>query len=549
MDRAHHSSLRVVLAVACAVAASGAAVAAPPERVVVHVIAGGVRTALAVLGDEIVMAQAFDVKSGAAAPLPRELLADPDREVWVIDTGKKTRIRYARGLETGRDTWDRESGTRLDPEFHLVLPPALERGIPSRLRSAEPPPAPAPPQGPRVAPEPARGAEPGGAYVGEARPATDLFGETLDGLVPAKQDLPTPVRFGGYVDVLLSAQDDDASAHALELGPGNNTSLEAREGVLNMDAGLGDRVRWFGQARFVRFNAPDLRVNMLEIGDPSKAHGRIGRQITPVGLFPAKNVSDRNPLVGFPLPYGYRTALRPDQAAAGPAALLATRGTGAGGNGVGLAGPALYQTYLLYQTPLGRKANLLAGVQNGAQSNMENRTINDALGVIGRLSFTPHPAVKLGLTGSNAAWMAGNATGLAAGEQGEDFEQSLLAFDLELARGPLVFDLEILSSEWDVSRSLGVSSLEALGFNAELKWTVAPKVYVATRYSGLRFDDIPDGAGGRASWDFDVDRFEIGLGYRPFANLVTKLVGQFNETDGPTDPDDDLYALQVVGKF
>jgi hypothetical protein len=386
-----------------------------------------------------------------------------------------------------------------------------------------------------------------GAYVGAAQDAAALFGEDLGGLLDAEDERPRPLEIHGYVETLIMGGEDGPSAHALETGLMGNRAIETKEVVFNLEAALGRDVTFFGQIRAVRFNRFDHRMAMLRIGDSKDEHWTFGRQISPFGRFPARNLSTQNPLYGYPIPYFYRTSLSAATAPTSLAGVLAGRGLGPG---MGQAGPSLYQTYALRHAHLGRKGRLVYGLQNGAQSNAENVTQNDDFGFIARASISPTVAWTLGLSGSVAGYLQQGATGLAQGENPEDFDQQLLGFDLEFARGKWRVFAEGLWSDWDVSSLMNVGgSLGSFGWYLEGTYQASPKLFVAGRYSTIEFDEVPNGAGGQTPWDFDADRFEIGVGYRPTINVLAKLSGQTNDTETTPDPDDDVVVFQLIGSF
>lgn len=524
------------------------------DRLLVHVLAADTHTTLGVQGGVEAFREARDRTSGRPVAAPADPMAAPDRVVWLIGRGRKTRLRVQAGRLRERRTWDTATGRDLGA-LHLSVP-ALYGGDPPDERASAPPAAAG--EGglfdfsgsPGAAPP--GDVAPGEAYVGEAQSAEDLFGSDLGGLLEGEREKPRPVSFHGYVETLLMFGEDGPSAHVLDTGLMGNRGLEAKEGVLHLDASLGSDVSYFSQIRFIRFNNVDMRVNMLRIGDPAGTHWTIGRTISPFGTFPVRNLSDQNPLYGYPLGYFYRTGLRADMTPTLPA-LLAGRGLGGGGKGMALAGPGLYQTYILYNPPVGRKGRLSIGLQNGAQSNNENVTQNDRFGWVGRYSVAPHPSWTLGVSGSVAPYMTSGATGLAAGEVPEDFDQELIGFDLEFSRDRWRVLAEALWNDWDVSRNLGVGGqLGAFSWYLEAKYSITPRFFMAMRYSDQSFDDVPNGAGTSTSWDFDTDRIEVGVGYRPTVNVLAKLSGQHNQTDVPAgtpEPDDDVVVLQVIGVF
>jgi hypothetical protein len=537
----------------------GVSTAWAQEKILVHVLGKGVQTTLGFDDQTLLFREDRDLNSGrAVAPLVNPL-DDPRRVIWLVAEGRKTRISYSDAVEQSRRTWDTSTGRVLPPDLHLTLPKVLAEGGAWLARGAY---MSAPPQessnvsgeedlfGGDPYPSPGGG---GDGFVGEVMAAEDLFGEDLGGLLPGRSEKPRGLEVHGTVETLVMFGEDGPSPHVLETGLSGNRAIEARSGILHLDASLGNDVKYFGQVRFVRFNKVDMRVNMLQLGDPGRTHWIVGRTITPFGTFPVRNLPELNSMYGYPLGYSYRTSLRTDQAPTSTAGILANRGTGGGGSGMALGGPAWYSTYALYNTPLGSsgKGKLTLGLSNGAQSNSENVTSNDAFGFIAHLSVDPHPSWKLGASASIAPYMTRSATGFAAGEEPEDFDQKLFGMDVEYSRDRWRLMGEVLLNSWEVSQNAGVAGneLDSTSWYLEANYAATPKVYFTGRYSAIDFDRIADGAGGTTPWDYDVNRLELGIGFRPMVNVLAKLSGQKNKTKGIQDPDDDILVAQLVGTF
>ena len=69
----------------------------------------------------------------------------------------------------------------------------------------------------------------------------------------------------------------------------------------------------------------------------------------------------------------------------------------------------------------------------------------------------------------------------------------------------------------------------------------------------MRFSDVKDSKGTDRSWDADVDRLEVGAGYRIMKGVTAKAVYQRNKLQPPDPAADaeilDLYAGQLSVSF
>jgi len=91
------------------------------------------------------------------------------------------------------------------------------------------------------------------------------------------------------------------------------------------------------------------------------------------------------------------------------------------------------------------------------------------------------------------------------------------------------------------------------GGYGELKYTLPAGFYVAGRTDVMRFSDVADSTGVRRSWDANVDRSEVGLGYRLMKGVTAKAVYQRNKLKPPDPALEEsvrgLYATQLSVSF
>lgn len=591
-----------LVGVLLALTSAGSALAqASRGDTLVHVLAGDVHTTFVTRDLDVVSSEARSISTGQMVAVPEDPMALRHRVVWVVSQGKRTRIQVVNGVTQDVKTWDVASGRRLPEAYDLDVPGILlgrgrrtkvwqsQTSSPSQGTSISPAPAPqsfsssewdpnpqgAAPANPAPASRPSSSSEayggsggddlfsggseagfgvgasaPEGAYVGATQNASNVLGEDLGGLVTQNEQPAEKLEFHGYVETLLMSGGDGPSPHVLENGLAGNKALEVREGVFNFEARLAKDLKYFGQIRGVRFNNFDWRINMVRIGDPTRAHWTVGRQVNPFGTFPARNLSDQNPVYGYPLPYFYRSSQTPNALSQSNAQVLAARGSGGGGAGVAQAGPALYQTYGLFHLPVGKKGKVILGLQNGPQGSTENFTRNDDLGFFGRAAWAPHPSWNLGVSFSQAGYLDQNATGVTGTRAPEDFDETLWGVDIGYAIGKFKLELEGIWSSLDQLPGVGSGGeLDTFGWYAEGKYAWDPTWFAAFRYSELNFEDIANPTGGTTPWDFDADRLELGLGYRPNVHLLYKMSYQMNDTETNPDPDDDTFVFQLIGIF
>ena len=66
---------------------------------------------------------------------------------------------------------------------------------------------------------------------------------------------------------------------------------------------------------------------------------------------------------------------------------------------------------------------------------------------------------------------------------------------------------------------------------AEIKYAFEFGGYVAGRFDAMRFGKIRDSGGRERTWDANVTRFEVGVGYRFDRSTLAKLVYQHDELE------------------
>ena len=72
---------------------------------------------------------------------------------------------------------------------------------------------------------------------------------------------------------------------------------------------------------------------------------------------------------------------------------------------------------------------------------------------------------------------------------------------------------------------------------------------MAARWGRIDFRPVSDGAGGMEDWDYDVTRYEGGLGYRLARNAGIIASAFRNVEAAGGERDDDLVALRLWWAF
>lgn len=286
-----------------------------------------------------------------------------------------------------------------------------------------------------------------------------------------------------------------------------------------------------------------------------------GRIPPTFGAMTRTSYASDNLLIGQPLAYQYLTSLRPDAVPATNEDLLRMRGRGwlsnfPIGNSVPAPGLPLVNTSR-WDTGVG--VHGVAGmiewtgaVTAGSLSDPRLRDNNGGRQVAGRVVARPVAAIELGFSASRGAWL--NRTidqQRVAAESSDRSRQVAFGADAEYSAGPVLVRGEVIRSTWRMPAVPTLSLAEPLAAVSTLvegRYRFAPGVYVAARGDWLRFSNVT-GDRGINTWEADVVRTEVGVGYSITRNIQLKGSWQHNVRDGGRVRKDALFAGQVLYWF
>jgi hypothetical protein len=297
-------------------------------------------------------------------------------------------------------------------------------------------------------------------------------------------------------------------------------------------------------ALYVRFRPWRERTFALQAG-----------RVPPVfGAFLRRSYEYDNPLIGYPVPYQYPTALRSDSAPATLDQLLAYRGYGARvryplgdtslASGLPQVNPIRWDTGVsvnLGADPVG----LALAFTQGTVSDPRVDDDNGGKQFAARLGWRPAFGWDVGVSASRGEYVSDEVTALLEENRGSD--QTAVGLDAELARGSWILRGEAIWCAWDAP-SLTTGALSTLGFMAEGRYKAGPGLYFAARVSGSRFESLstPEGA---MTWDSPVTRVEGGVGYSFHRNVLGKLALQYNTRDATRITSRWIPAVQLLFWF
>ena len=379
----------------------------------------------------------------------------------------------------------------------------------------------------------------------------DEFGEM-------KETTENSTGIGGIVDAVTTFGDEpDLNGNTLSDNNFNNIrallniqfqhkdKLRADVEVLFDDAAK-DKVRLQG-AFITIFDVPNEKINFM-----------VGKIPNLFGNFAKREFSDVNPLIGQPLMRQYRTSLdwnnlwdnqeqlilknrRKEHKGALPTEALAG------------ATPTVYDARWDFGVELFGTMSFIDyqfAITEGSISNPEAYQ-NEGKQFLGRIGFTPFAGLKFGFSGASNPYLstADPQRLLEEGKGKGEYRQTAFGTDIEASYRYLIVFSEFVKSTWDAAVDEG--ELSNWSWYVDAKYKIHPKFYLAARYDMMNFSKIRNPAtNAKEGWDYNVKRYEAGLGYRITTDATLKCVEQWTVFDKKSDLKKVMFtALQLSVPF
>jgi hypothetical protein len=279
---------------------------------------------------------------------------------------------------------------------------------------------------------------------------------------------------------------------------------------------------------------------------------QFGKFATVVGSWVARHDSWQNPLITAPLPYENLTTVSEGELADTPAAFLARRHS-----------PDVKDSYLpiiwgpAYTTGwavLGSvgKFDYAFDFKNAAISSHPyawdlNSSLWDYPTVSGRVGFRPSAPWNHGLSFSLGPYLERDAQAdLPPGRSISDYRQITLDYDVSYAWHRWQLWGEFFLTRYEVPN---VGDADTLAYYLEAKYKITSGLYAAARWNQQVYGTVADGQGGEQTWNNDMIRIDLALGYRFTRHLQSKLQYSFGHRNASVQQGEQLVAAQVTLKW
>jgi len=272
------------------------------------------------------------------------------------------------------------------------------------------------------------------------------------------------------------------------------------------------------------------------------AHVLAGKIPWAIGTYAPRTYSNKNPLIGAPLIYQYHTSLV--WYALPTSADMLIHAAGSGQYGVNYFGAPMSRGMAIVddsywdvgvtvtgsERPLEYALGVTSGTPGWATPAQDE---NSGKTVLGRLGLAPMPILRVGVSGAYGPYLVDQLQPmLPAGKNVNDYHQELAMADAEI----LVGHLEVRGEgAWNIWQTPTLGDLRVRAGYAEAKYSLPFGAYLAGRFERMRFGEIADSTGDKVPWDSNVDRYEVGGGYRFDRNVILKVVYQSTRTETSDD--------------
>jgi len=268
------------------------------------------------------------------------------------------------------------------------------------------------------------------------------------------------------------------------------------------------------------------------------AHVLAGKIPWAIGTYAPRTYSNKNPLIGAPLIYQYHTSLVWYALPANADMLIHAAGTGQYGvnyfgapmsRGMAIVDDSYWDvgvTVTGSERPLEYALGVTSGTPGWATPGQDE---NSGKTVLGRLGLAPLPILRVGVSGAYGPYLVDELQStLPPGKNVNDYRQELAMADAEILVGHLELRGE---GAWNIWQTPTLGDLHVRAGYAEAKYALPFGAYLAGRFDRMRFGEIADSSGDMVPWDSNVDRYEVGGGYRFDRNVLLKVVYQSTRTE------------------
>jgi hypothetical protein len=165
----------------------------------------------------------------------------------------------------------------------------------------------------------------------------------------------------------------------------------------------------------------------------------------------------------------------------------------------------------------------------------------------GRLGYRPDEMWSFGFSASAGTYLQPLAAPtLSPGLGFDQYLEIVLGQDVSFAWHRVQIWAEVYEARFEIP---GVGNAETDSYYVEAKYKFTPQFFGAVRWNQQLFGTLPDPATGPSRWGRDVERIDIGPGYRLTPHTQVKVQYSLEHQTADTENWGDLIAIQFTLRF
>jgi len=285
-----------------------------------------------------------------------------------------------------------------------------------------------------------------------------------------------------------------------------------------------------------------------------RLHLQLGKFVSPFGEYSQRHHTAADPFIRPPLLHEYRTMICPGFAPRFNDGFIRWKDDPDRFRPIGapIIWATPYQPGIMLFGSIGKFDFRLAAV-NSAPSSDPVQWVPDFnqgwnYSIVAHLGWRISPELTVGISFDHGPYSLESIKEmLPPGASINDYYQEMLGLNATYTRGKIAVRMELIFDAWEVPNVIEYP--RDISYYLEVKYKFLPGLFGAVRYNGIYFNKIPYSNGEKDKWDYDVQRWQLGVGYAFSRRLEVRAEYMINRTIGPYDPEDNLFALQWTWRF
>ncbi len=164
----------------------------------------------------------------------------------------------------------------------------------------------------------------------------------------------------------------------------------------------------------------------------------------------------------------------------------------------------------------------------------------------GRVGYRPDEMWNLGFSASAGTYLLASAEPTLVPGLGLDrYLEIVLGQDVAFAWHHVQLWAEVYEARFEIPQ---VGNADTQAYYVEAKYKFTPQFFGAIRWNQQLFSTLPNPAGA-ARWSRNVERIDIGPGYRPTPHTQVKLQYSLEHQDADSQSWGDMIAVQFTARF